>query len=75
LTLLLCISLIGVHLSQAAYASDENVYVYQWYTDDMRTAINNVTKDNCHNVKDLFEGTNLNELREYFKKIPMVCKI
>jgi LPXTG-motif cell wall-anchored protein len=62
---LLCVSLIGVHLSQAAYASDE--IVYQWYTNDMRTAVNNVTKDECHNVKDLFEGTNLDELREYLK--------
>jgi LPXTG-motif cell wall-anchored protein len=61
---LLCISLIGVHLSQAAYASDE--IVYQWDTDDMRSAINNVTKDNCHNVKTLFGETNLNELRGYF---------
>jgi LPXTG-motif cell wall-anchored protein len=61
---LLCISLIGIHLSQAAYASDENVY--QWYTKDMSDKVNKVTKDKYHKVNELFVDPNLSELRDDF---------
>jgi hypothetical protein len=63
---LLCISLIGVHLSQATYASDE--IVYKWYTKDMRAAVNNVTKDDYEYAIDIFKETNMEYLTEHFEE-------